>query len=158
MKRSQNSELGLDDAGLAFYRENGYLHIEKLIDPWELERLDTEAMAVIDYAREGVSGNHNQYHYHMDATTGRMVLSRIGGMATKGGAFFHLYGHPRILAIAEAVLGRNFMPLRDALQIKMPEYGAPVPWHRIPATRAPCPPSTSTCTWTPPHPTTDASM
>ena len=123
---------GLRDSDLTFYRENGYLHIKDLIDPWEIARLDTEATDVINYARGGVAGNHNQYTYQMDAKTGRMVLSRIGGMATKGGAFFHLYGHPRILAIAHAVLGCNFMPLRDALQIKMPEYGAPVPWHRDP--------------------------
>ena len=123
---------GLTREQLDFYSRNGYLHLPGLLRTWELQRLDAESMALIEYASEGVAGNHNQYHYHMDAVTGHSVLSRVGGMATKGGAFFHLYGNPQILAIAEAVLGPDFMPLRDALQIKMPEYGAPVPWHRDP--------------------------
>ena len=131
MLRPHNHSLTQDQ--LDFYAGNGYLHLKNMIAPWELERLGRESLDVIQYAEHGVAHNHNQYHYAMDPLTGRKILNRIGGMATKGGAFLHLYGHPHILRIAEAVLGPNFMPLRDAQQIKMPEYGAPVPWHRDPS-------------------------
>ena len=41
-----------------------------------------------------------------------------------------LYGHPRLLAVAEAVLGSDFVPYNEVTFIKEPGLGPSVAWHR----------------------------
>lgn len=40
------------------------------------------------------------------------------------------YGHPQLLAVAEAVNGPDFVPFNEALFIKQPGLGASVAWHQ----------------------------
>ncbi len=40
------------------------------------------------------------------------------------------YGHPELLAVAEAINGEDFVPYTDALFIKEPGRGAAVSWHQ----------------------------
>ena len=41
-----------------------------------------------------------------------------------------LYGHPGLLAVAEAVLGPDFVPYNEVTFIKEPGLGPSVAWHR----------------------------
>ena len=116
---------------IQFYEENGYLHIKNIMDSWELERLKNESLIMINYCKQTRPPN-NEYLYRMDPVTGNMVLTRVNGMYTKSDAFFALFGHPRLLGIAESIHGPNIVSFQDAMVVKMPEYGAPVPWHRDP--------------------------
>ncbi|MGO8914522.1 MAG: phytanoyl-CoA dioxygenase family protein [Stellaceae bacterium] len=45
-------------------------------------------------------------------------------------AALRVYGHPRLLAVAAAVNGEDFVPFNEALFIKEPGLGASVAWHR----------------------------
>jgi hypothetical protein len=45
-------------------------------------------------------------------------------------AALRVYGHPRLLAVAAAVNGNDFVPFNEALFVKAPGLGASVAWHR----------------------------
>jgi len=45
-------------------------------------------------------------------------------------AALRLYGHPKLLAVAEAVLGPDFVPYNEVTFIKEPGLGPSVAWHR----------------------------
>ena len=47
-----------------------------------------------------------------------------------------LYGHPGLLAVAEAVNGAGFTPFSDSLQVKIAGLGPAVAWHQGTCTRA----------------------
>ena len=45
-------------------------------------------------------------------------------------AFLRVYGHPKLLAVAASVNGKDFVPFNEALFIKEPGRGASVAWHQ----------------------------
>ena len=45
-------------------------------------------------------------------------------------ACLRLYGHPALLAVAEAVNGSDFVPFNEAVFVKEPGLGVSVAWHR----------------------------
>ena len=45
-------------------------------------------------------------------------------------AGLRVYGHPGLLAIAEAVNGEDFVPYNDAIFVKQPGVGGSVAWHQ----------------------------
>jgi hypothetical protein len=45
-------------------------------------------------------------------------------------AALRVYGHPTLLAIAEAVNGPDFVPYNDAIFVKQPGVGGSVAWHQ----------------------------
>ena len=45
-------------------------------------------------------------------------------------AGLRVYGHPDILAVAEAINGPDFVPYNDAIFVKQPGLGGSVAWHQ----------------------------
>jgi hypothetical protein len=58
------------------------------------------------------------------------VVYLILGSLQFSDAALRVYGHPRLLAVAAAVNGEDFVPFNEALFIKEPGRGASVAWHR----------------------------
>ena len=58
------------------------------------------------------------------------VLQLIHGSLQHSEACLRLYGHPRLLAVAEAVNGPDFAPFNEAIWIKQPRLGGSVAWHQ----------------------------
>lgn len=58
------------------------------------------------------------------------VVYLILGSLQFSEAALRLYGHPRLLAVAAAVNGDDFVPFNEALFIKEPGRGASVAWHQ----------------------------
>jgi len=58
------------------------------------------------------------------------VVYLILGTLQFSDAHLRLYGHPRLLAVAAAVNGDDFVPFNEAFFIKEPGRGASVAWHR----------------------------
>ena len=129
---TQRSELGLTGDQVNFYKENGYVHVKNVLDSWELKRLHEESLQLIEHIKKTKPTN-DDFRYAIDPVTGHSILHRVVGLRNKGRAFLDLYGHPRLLHMAEAILGPNFMNAGDVMVVKMPEYGRPTPWHRDPA-------------------------
>jgi len=58
------------------------------------------------------------------------VLHMAYGMCQHMESGLRLYGHPKLLAIAENINGPDFTPFNDAIFIKQPGLGGSVAWHQ----------------------------
>lgn len=58
------------------------------------------------------------------------VLLQIGGILQFLDSAFRIYGHPQLLAVAEAVNGADFTPFTEVIWIKQARLGAAVSWHQ----------------------------
>jgi hypothetical protein len=62
------------------------------------------------------------------------VIQVIHGPLQHCDAHLRLYGHPHLLAVAEAIHGADFTPFNEVLWIKQPRLGGSVAWHQDPWT------------------------
>lgn len=62
------------------------------------------------------------------------VMQLIHGTLQHSVAALRLYGHPQLLAVAEAINGPDFVPFNEGLWIKHPRLGGSVAWHQDPWT------------------------
>lgn len=60
----------------------------------------------------------------------REVLYFVSGGLQLMDSFLRLSGHPKLLAVAEAIYGKDFAPFSDAVWIKEPGLGSSVAWHQ----------------------------
>lgn len=58
------------------------------------------------------------------------VLLQIGGILQFMDSTLRVYGHPQLLAVAEAVNGADFTPFTEVIWIKQARLGAAVSWHQ----------------------------
>lgn len=58
------------------------------------------------------------------------VIYMMFNMCETMDAGLRVYGHPGLLAVAEAINGPDFAPYNDAIFIKQPGLGASVAWHQ----------------------------
>lgn len=58
------------------------------------------------------------------------VLQIILGSLQFSDACLRLYGHPQLLAVAEAINGPDFTPFNEAIWLKHPHLGGSVAWHQ----------------------------
>jgi len=114
------------------YDENGFLHLKNVLSEKEVKLLREEEERVTTPAME-TRLRSSDYCYSNDPSSNRPVLHRINLINQKGDAFLKLYGNPALLRTAEALQGRNCLPVTICLVVKSPGYGVAVPWHRDPA-------------------------
>jgi len=60
----------------------------------------------------------------------KFTIERLRGNLQLMDSCVRLYGHPDLLAVAEAVLGADFVPYNEVVFIKEPGLGPSVAWHR----------------------------
>ena len=60
----------------------------------------------------------------------KFTIERLRGNLQLMESCVRLYGHPDLLAVAEAVLGADFVPYNEVVFIKEPGLGPSVAWHR----------------------------
>ena len=65
-----------------------------------------------------------------DADAPRDVVYLMYGMCQSMPAGLRLYGHPRLLAVAQSINGPDFVPYNDAIFVKQPGLGGSVAWHQ----------------------------
>ena len=58
------------------------------------------------------------------------TISNLAGNLQLMDSCLRLYGHPGLLAVAEAILGPDFVPYNEVTFIKEPGLGPSVAWHR----------------------------
>ncbi|PPQ35146.1 phytanoyl-CoA dioxygenase family protein [Rhodopila globiformis] len=77
-------------------------------------------------------GRHpvKMYEPQAAADAPKEVVYLILGSLQFSEAALRVYGHPRLLAVAAAVNGEDFVPFNEALFIKEPGRGASVAWHQ----------------------------
>jgi len=77
-------------------------------------------------------GRHPSKMYEPQVPEGapEYVLQLIHGPLQHSEAALRLYGHPHLLAAAEAIHGPDFTPFNEAIWIKQPRLGGSVAWHQ----------------------------
>ena len=109
--------LGRPAIGQEFAR-NPYILIKPLSDPWG----GTELL--------GGRHPHRMTEPQPADEAPDKVVFLISGMCQLSEPGLRLYGHPDILAIAEAINGEDFVPYNDATFVKQPGLGGSVAWHQ----------------------------
>lgn len=81
---------------------------------------------------ELANGRHpvKMYEPKPDAAAPKEVVYLILGSLQFSDAALRLYGHPKVLAVAAAVNGDDFVPFNEAIFVKEPGRGASVAWHQ----------------------------
>ena len=99
-------------------QRNPYAFARPLADPWG----GTNASSGRHPSKmaEPVPGNAVPEH----------VVLIIAGMCQLMESGLRIYGHPQLLAIAEAINGPDFVPYNDAIFVKRPGLGSSVAWHQ----------------------------
>ena len=135
---------GLNAGQRSLYLENGYLLLEDVIPPADLQPLINEIDEVIDqhacqaYAEGRLSDLFRDEPFDRrlacireamdDASFGREVM----GKRHKTAGMFHVVTHPAILDIVESVIGPEILAHPQFnCQAKMPhEARSQIPWHQ----------------------------
>lgn len=65
-----------------------------------------------------------------DADAPQYVVYRMRRMCMHMPAGLRVYGHPKLLTIAEAINGEDFVPFNDVIFVKQPGLGGSVSWHQ----------------------------
>lgn len=136
--------VGLNRDQLDFYRENGYLPIERLFNPAELDVLKEDLNQVVDYwanvyHNEGrlidrftVEPFERRLFMIYEAMAGQCpeLLVAVGGKR-KTPAMFHVMTLPPILDVVESIIGTEILahPQFNS-RAKLPDRKSVVRWHQ----------------------------
>jgi phytanoyl-CoA hydroxylase len=119
----------LSAAEVARYRETGWLVVPDVIDPAMLAR----AHAVIDglvQRAAGVTRHDDVFDLESTHTPERPRVRRIKKPHVIDPLFWQLVRSPKLLAIQKQLIGSENLRLHGSkLNMKSPQYGAPVEWH-----------------------------
>jgi ectoine hydroxylase-related dioxygenase (phytanoyl-CoA dioxygenase family) len=58
------------------------------------------------------------------------IVHLMYGMCEAMPAGLRVYGHPKLLAVAQSINGEDFVPYNDAIFVKQPGLGGSVSWHQ----------------------------
>ncbi len=132
---SQQTPYHLTPEQVAFFDTNGYLILRNWIPADLLKRLQDAADAWIqlgwDYQGKSNSEDpeYDDFRF-VDRPSGR-VMFRVNYLHNKGqNASLELLGSPQVLAVAESLCGRNFVPTYESMVFKEEKDGAPIIWHQ----------------------------
>jgi len=118
-----------------FFDTNGYLILRNWIPADLLKRLQDAGDAWIqqgwDFQGEGNSADPDYDDFRfVDRPSGR-VMFRVNYLHNKRqSASLELLGSPQVLAVAESLCGRNFVPTYESMVFKEEKDGAPIIWHQ----------------------------
>ncbi len=73
---------------------------------------------------------HQMVQPQPDADAPEYVVFLMYGMCQTMPAALRVYGHPHLLAVAEAINGADFVPYNDAIFVKQAGVGGSVAWHQ----------------------------
>ena len=100
------------------YARTPYSFIKPLSDPWG--------------GTDKLGGRHPSQMTQPapDADAPEDVVYLMYAMCQAMPSGLRVYGHPALLAIAEAINGSDFVPYNDAIFVKQPGLGGSVAWHQ----------------------------
>jgi ectoine hydroxylase-related dioxygenase (phytanoyl-CoA dioxygenase family) len=117
------------------FDENGYLVLRQWITGDLLRRMQDAGKEWIEQGLEiqrrgETTMKENPDYAFANRPTGK-VFYRVNYLHGKGcRASLELLGSPQVLAVAESLCGRNFVPTYESMVFKMPGDGQIVPWHQ----------------------------
>lgn len=112
------------------WEENGYLAVEGVLPPAEVERLREDADA-IEARAGGLSESTDRFGLKAFGDDGGgKRLQQVAEPHEMGGRWMELARDPRILDIVEDLLGPNIQLYYSMFMMKPPRQGFSAPWHQ----------------------------
>ncbi|MBC8172204.1 MAG: phytanoyl-CoA dioxygenase family protein [Anaerolineae bacterium] len=128
---ANQSPYHLTSEQIEFFDTNGYLILRNWIPADLLKRLQEAGDTWIQEGWQCPSDSPDIQDYHFaDRPAGR-VMFRVNYVHNKGqSASLELLGSPQVLAVAESLCGRNFVPTYESMVFKEENDGAQIIWHQ----------------------------
>ena len=127
----QRTPYHLTEEQVRFFDENGYLVLRNWIPQALLERLQDAGSAWIDEMLHSDETNPHYQDFRFARREQGRVPFRVDYLHNKGqSASLELLGSPYVLAVAESLSGRNFVPTYEAMVFKQEGDGEEIPWHQ----------------------------
>ncbi|MCC7492076.1 MAG: phytanoyl-CoA dioxygenase family protein [Fimbriimonadaceae bacterium] len=117
---------------VAFYHEQGYLHLPEVYSPAEMDALDRDLSWLIEsWAVENMGWTGPWRQVLMDAATEQQSkLVHLHDLQFYAQSWLHAVTHPRLVAALTQLLGENVELHHSTLHAKPPETGHPFPLHQ----------------------------
>jgi ectoine hydroxylase-related dioxygenase (phytanoyl-CoA dioxygenase family) len=109
------------------FRERGYLVVEDLISPEELQRLSDRTDEILDERNRALAGGQVVDQF---GSTGGAVLRKIRGLVRTEPLYRQLATKPELVDLLESILGQEPLIFRDVVIIKPAREGAAFNWHQ----------------------------
>jgi ectoine hydroxylase-related dioxygenase (phytanoyl-CoA dioxygenase family) len=113
------------------FDKNGFVKLEQVIAPAELEALREDTQLIIEGGYKNKE-NESDYFYSIDPESGEEVFHRVQYVFPKAvvhNSLLTLLAHPTILQIVQHILGDDFVCAAEAFVFKVPRNGREVPMH-----------------------------
>jgi ectoine hydroxylase-related dioxygenase (phytanoyl-CoA dioxygenase family) len=119
----------LGEKQVQFYRDNGYLVVENVIDQAMLKRIKAVIAELVAKAK-GVATHNEVYDLEPTHSADNPRVRRIKTPHKWHPIFWDIVKSPRMVEILKALLGPNVRMHGSKLNMKAPQYGSPVEWHQ----------------------------
>ena len=119
----------ISDRDVAFYRENGYLLVENVLDASTRARMKAVIVDLIAKAK-GVVQHNDVYDLEPSHTPQAPRVRRIKKPHVVHPVFWEFAKSPVLLEVCTRLLGPNVRLHGSKLNMKDPKYGSPVEWHQ----------------------------
>ncbi len=119
----------ISDREIAFYRENGYLLVENVLDRSTRARMK-EVIADLVAKAKGVVEHDNVYDLEPSHTPQAPRVRRIKKPHSVHPIFWEFAKSPALMEVCTRLLGPNVRLHGSKLNMKDPKYGSPVEWHQ----------------------------
>ena len=112
-----------------FYRENGYLGVEGVLTPAQVEELGRVTDEFVEKSR-GIKDSDSVFDLEPGHTAAEPRLRRLKSPSAQHPVYDHTLRHPKVLDIVEQLIGPDIRYNGHKLNMKQPEFGSPVEWHQ----------------------------
>jgi len=112
-----------------FYRENGYLLVENVLDAATLAKI-RKVIADLVARAAGVKTHNEIYDLEPTHTPENPRVRRIKTPHKVDPFFMDVVKQPVMTSILKALLGKDVRLHGSKLNVKAPKYGSPVEWHQ----------------------------
>lgn len=119
----------LSEEQISFFKENGYLANVKLLEPWQVDRLNEELRELLD---PGYQGSELFYEFNSNESSdpNAVLFHSLGHWRIKEG-FHDILWNPAFVMAARQLLGDQAVRFwHDQLFCKPAHHGGVVAWHQ----------------------------
>ncbi len=122
----------LDSQDVAFFEDNGFLHIPEVFTPEETQELSDELdRLVAEWALTSPGWEGNWRNIYMDPEVAKQSkLTAMHDLQFYSETWFRGITNPRLVDAASALIGPNVELHHSTLHIKPPQSGHPFPMHQ----------------------------
>ena len=122
----------LDSQDVAFFEDNGFLHIPEVFTPDETQELSDELdRLVAEWALTSPGWEGNWRNIYMDPEVARQSkLTAMHDLQFYSEVWFRGITNPRLVDAVSALIGPNVELHHSTLHIKPPQSGHPFPMHQ----------------------------